>query len=250
MEPTKGDDETLDSFYFGRIKVLQKKRGYRFSVDAPLLADFIQTRVQDKLLELGTGAGIISLLLSIKPFTSITALEVQPSLVDLAQRNVHLNHLEEKIFVCHVDLKDFSSEEKFDVIFSNPPYHVKNSGYISEIREKAIAKHELECDIFSVMSKTKELLQPQGRACFIFPEQRRADFTEALTAAGLKIRKERSVVPRTGKAAKHFLTECDFSGDKKVVLPPLILYDEEGNYSSEVQDIFRGRTYAASGKKV
>jgi tRNA1(Val) A37 N6-methylase TrmN6 len=71
--PLKGDDETLDSFYMGRILVLQKKKGYRFSVDAPILADFIQTRVDDEILELGTGTGIVSLLLSIKPFKHITA---------------------------------------------------------------------------------------------------------------------------------------------------------------------------------
>lgn len=250
MEPIPGDDETLDAFYFGRIKILQKKHGYRFSVDAPLLADFIQTRSQDRLLELGTGSGVISLLLSLKAFASITALEVQPSLADLALRNVRLNNLDAKIFVRQVDLKTFCSTDKFDVIFSNPPYHVKDTGHVSAVREKAVAKHELECDIFTIMRKTQELLHPQGRAYYIFPEKRRDDFCAALKASKLLIRKERSVVPRTGQAAKHFLTECGYSADKKVVLPPLILYDEEGNYSSEVQEIFRGRRHIVSDKKV
>ena len=93
----KGKDETLDSFYLGRVLVLQKKRGYRFSVDAPLLADFIQTKESDELLELGTGNGIISLLLSIKPFKHITAVEIQESLTDLALRNVRLNSLRIKL---------------------------------------------------------------------------------------------------------------------------------------------------------
>ena len=86
MKAIKGEDETLDTFYRGRIQILQKKKGYRFSVDAPLLADFIQTRPEDDLLELGTGNGIISLLLSLKACNHITSLEIQGSLFLLAQK--------------------------------------------------------------------------------------------------------------------------------------------------------------------
>ena len=107
----KEEDETLDSFYLGRILVLQKKRRYRFSVDAPLLADFIKTKASEELLELGTGNGIVSLLLSIKPFQHITAVEIQESLADLARRNVFLNNLEGKITIIQEDLRNFRSEK-------------------------------------------------------------------------------------------------------------------------------------------
>jgi len=120
--PLKGEDETLDTFYLGRILVLQKKRGYRFSIDAPLLADFIQTKPSDEALELGAGSGIISLLLSIKPFKHITAVEIQDSLADLARRNVKINKLEKKISVIQEDLLQYQPGQKYDVIFSNPPY--------------------------------------------------------------------------------------------------------------------------------
>ena len=120
--PLKGEDESLDAFYLGRISVLQKKKGYRFSVDAPLLADFIQTRHSDEILELGPGNGIVSLLLSIKPFKHITAVEIQESLTDLARRNIKLNNLEERISVVREDLCCYRPGKKFDVIFSNPPY--------------------------------------------------------------------------------------------------------------------------------
>ena len=99
MSELKSDEETLDTFYHGRILILQKKKGYRFSVDSPLLADFIQTRETDELLELGAGSGIISLLLSIKPFKHITGVEIQETLADLALRNVALNKLEKKIYI-------------------------------------------------------------------------------------------------------------------------------------------------------
>jgi len=95
----KGNNETQDTFYHGRISILQKKKGFRFSIDAPLLADFIRTKQSDELLELGAGNGVISLLLSIKPFKHITALEIQKSLFDLAKRSIRLNQLEHKITI-------------------------------------------------------------------------------------------------------------------------------------------------------
>ena len=115
------DDETLDAFYHGRVRVLQKKKGYRFSVDAPLLADFIRTRADDEALDLGTGSGIISLLLSVKPFRRIAALEIQAGLADLARRNVEINGLGDRIEVVEGDLRAYEPGRRFDLIFSNPP---------------------------------------------------------------------------------------------------------------------------------
>jgi len=126
-------DETLDTFYLGRIFLLQKKNGYRFSVNAPLLADFIKTKTSEELLELGCGNGVISLLLSIKSFKQITALEIQKSLAELARRNVILNKLEDKITVIQIDLRRFNSRKKFDVIFSNPPYIKRKKGQLSPV---------------------------------------------------------------------------------------------------------------------
>jgi tRNA1(Val) A37 N6-methylase TrmN6 len=98
-----GAGETLDGFYHGRIRILQQKTGYRFAVDAPLLADFIRTGPDEDLLEIGTGCGVIALLLSLKPFRSLIALEVQAELAELARRNVALNGLEGRITVLRTD---------------------------------------------------------------------------------------------------------------------------------------------------
>ena len=113
--PTPRDGETLDTFYRGRVRVLQRKKGYRFSVDAPLLADFIRPRPEDDALELGAGSGIISLLLSVKPFRSITALEVQAGLAGLARRNVELNGLGGRIRIIETDLRTYEPGPTFDV---------------------------------------------------------------------------------------------------------------------------------------
>jgi tRNA1Val (adenine37-N6)-methyltransferase len=238
----KGDDETLDTFYQGRVLVLQKKKGYRFSVDAPLLADFIQTEAPEELLELGTGNAIISLLLSIKPFRRIVALEIQDSLADLARRNVRLNRLENLVAVVQGDLRTFDPGRKFDVIFSNPPYIKNRGGQVSASEEKSIAKHELKCTIFDIMRKTAKLLKGNGRAYFIYSAKREKDFREAMEKNGLKLKTFRQVQPRRGSEANFFLAECRFSSAGVEFRAPFILYGGDGQYTGEAQKIFSGRT--------
>ena len=239
--PLKGEDETLDTFYLGRILVLQKKRGYRFSIDAPLLADFIQTKPSDEALELGAGSGIISLLLSIKPFKHITAVEIQDSLADLARRNVKINKLEKKISVIREDLLQYQPGRKYDVIFSNPPYIRKGEGHLSLSEERSVARHELKCDIFAVMRKTAELLHEKGRACFIFQAKRKSDLYRAVEESGLMIDSVRFIHPREGRPPNLFLVSCNFSFRQETVLPPFVLYDKKGAYTPEAEEIFRGR---------
>lgn len=240
-EMMKAEDETLDTFYLGRILLLQKKDGYRFSIDAPLLADFIKTKATDEVLELGTGNGVISLLLSLKPFKKITALEIQEPLANLAKRNVILNRLEDKINVLQLDLRQFHSKKKFDVIFSNPPYIKKKRGQLSPLLEKSIAKHELKCDIFEAMKKTVELLKKRGRAYFIFPASREEDFRAAIRTHNLRIKSWRYVFNYQKAQPIFLLVECNFRAKRETILPPLILYDKKGNYTQEARAIFSGR---------
>lgn len=236
----KGEDETLDTFYHGRILVLQKKKGYRFSADAPLLADFIRPGADDELLELGAGNGIISLLLSVKPFRSITCLEIQETPADLARRNVVLNHLEERITVIRADLRTFRTDRRFDIVFSNPPYIKKTAGFLSRSSEKSISKHELMCDIFGIMRKTFEFLKENGRACFIYPVKRQDDFFKAASEAGLRPAILRFVFPRRTTPANLLLAEFARRATEVRELPPLILYDERGDYTEEAEAVFRG----------
>ena len=242
----KAEDETLDAFYHGRIKILQKIKGYRFALDAPLLADFIRTNENDELLEFGTGNGIVSLLLSLHPFKHITAVEVQASLAELARKNIKLNHLEKRITVVEQDLVQFQTENKYDIIFSNPPYHKKDEGHLSPLEEKSVAKHELKCTIFDIMQKTAALLKRNGRAYFVFPEKRKDDIEEAGKMNGLKMKSRRAVVVHKKASPNLFLIEYDFLSQNLEQQPDLILYDEEGNYTQETQEIFSGRPHASS----
>ena len=234
-------DESLDAFYRGRILILQKKRGYRFSLDAPLLADFIRPRAGDELLELGTGSGVIALLLSVRRFGRLTALEIQPALAGLAWRNVRLNGLADRISVVRADLRRFRPGPRFDVVFSNPPYIAQSTGFLSADPEKAIAKHEIKCDILGVMRAASELLKPDGRACFVFPARRAEDFGRAAEAAGLAVRRRRFVLARPGDSANLFLAECRFRRGPLRELPPLFLRDAAGKDTPEARAIYEGR---------
>jgi tRNA1Val (adenine37-N6)-methyltransferase len=245
-DPQKNRDESQDTFYHGRIIVCQKKEGYRFSVDAPILADFIRTEKTDRCLELGTGCGIISLLLSIKPFRHITALEIQESLADLAKRNVRSNHLEKRIRVIQGDFLDFRPSRKFDVVFSNPPYIKAQRGRMSAAAEKWVAKHEVKCDILGIMEKTAALLKKNGRAYFIFTAKRIPEFAQAAEQAGLGIHTKRLVYPRRETLPNFLLTQCILPPCRERILPPLFLFDEAGDYTPEAKEIFAGRTHVPS----
>lgn len=251
------DDETLDTFFHGRVLVLQKKKGYRFSVDAPLLADFIRTGADDEGLDLGTGSGVISLLLSVKPFRRVTALEIQAGLADLARRNVELNGLGDRIEIVLGDLRTYTPGRRFDLIFSNPPYIPKATGFLSRSDEKSAAKHELHGGIDDILKKTAEWLEPQGRACFIYPEKRRTDFMAAAEASSLCVRRIRSVHPRAGELPNLFLVELRLAsevrasvggvtlagaggGDASELMPPLILFGPDGKYTADAEAIFSG----------
>ena len=242
-------DETLDAFYHGRVRVLQKRKGYRFSVDAPLLADFIRTKADDEALDLGAGSGVISLLLCLKPLKRITAVEVQPGLADLARRNVELNGLAGRVEVVEADLRAYGPGRTFDLIFSNPPYIRSSAGFLSRSAEKSAAKHELHGDIGDVMGKTAEWLKPDGRACFIYPEKRRTDFMAAAEASGLGVKRIRSVHPRAGEPANLFLVELGLAANAAAepeLMPPLILFGPDGKYTTAAEAVFSGPFIAAS----
>jgi len=235
------DGESLDAFYHGRIRVLQRKKGYRFSVDAPLLADFIRAKDGDEALELGTGSGIISLLLSAKPVRRVMALEIQPGMAELARRNVELNGLGGRIEVVEADLRTWEPGRTFDLIFSNPPYIRKATGSLSVSAEKSTAKHELHGAIGEILGRTAAWLAPGGRAAFVYPEKRRQDFLAAAGGSGLGVRRLRSVQPRAGEPPNLFLVELGHAGKTAAeLMPPLVLFGPDGGYTVDAEAVFAG----------
>ena len=223
--------ETMDEFYRGRVRLIQPKKGYRFATDAPLLAAFVDLRERDEVCELGTGNGVVAVLLGFQPFRRLTAVEIQPRLADMARRNIAGNGLAGRIEIVEADLRTWRPGRKFDAVVSNPPYHDQKAGFPCPDLEKAIAKHEVTCDIMGLMQAVSALLKDDGRSFFVYPAAREGDFRRAAGENGLKPVRIRRICPREGGNPNHFLAELRFTAafpGRETVLPPLVLHPPAG----------------------
>ncbi len=228
MNLVPSSDETLDTFFGGKLQVIQKKKGYRFSVDAVLLSRFVKIRKDENVIDVGTGCGILPLLLSqTTKARSFVGIEIQEALAQCAKKNVGLNHLEEKITILQQDLRELRkifAAGSFDVVLSNPPYRKYRSGRINPSPEKAIARHEIESTLEDLTSIASYLLPAKGRCYFIFPAMRTVDLLVALRSRELEPKRLQFVYPRTGEDAKFVLTEsAKGSGVELMIGAPLIL---------------------------
>ena len=223
-------DETLDLFLGGTIQILQKKQGYRFSIDAVLLSRFIHLRKKEKAIDLGTGCGILPILLSkTTPVHSMVGVEIQKGLAELARKNVRLNRLEDRIVILHQDyqtLKQGLAPGSFDVVFSNPPYRKFHSGRINPSLEKAIARHEIKGTIEDLIETASYLLRTKGRCYLIYSASRAVDLMVSLRRHRLEPKRAQFIHPKGGDAAKFILVESlKESGRERKIAPPLFVDD-------------------------
>ena len=225
-------DETLDIFFNGKFQILQKKKGYRFSVDAILLSQFIRIQKNEKVIDLGTGCGILPLLLSqTTKAHSFVGVEIQKGLAECAKKNVVLNHLEDRISILKQDFRRLGKTflpGSFDVALSNPPYRKYQTGRINPSIEKAIARHEIKGTLEDLISIVSYLLPPKGRFYLIFPALRTVDLLAALRSGNLEPKRLQFVHPRIGEEAKFILTESiKASGVELKLMEPLILHQSQ-----------------------
>jgi tRNA1Val (adenine37-N6)-methyltransferase len=242
--PQNDSAETLDALFEGRLKVLQKKCGYRFSIDAFLLACFAQPRPMDRMIDLGTGCGVLPLILTFRhKVKKVIGVEIQPSLADLARRNVALNRLSTRIKIWEKDLKSLegkSCRETFDMVLSNPPYRKVGSGRVNPRLEKALARHEITATLEDVIRTAGDLLKDKGRLTIIYPASRAADLIGEMRKFHLEPKRLQFVHSHPGEEARLLLIEGLKEGHAQVrVLPPFFLYDSSGKYTPEAQELFR-----------
>ncbi len=210
------------------LTISQPDIGYRFSVDSLLLAEFCRLRSRDRVLDLGTGCGVIALALASRfPSAVFTAIEVQEELAALADKNAEENNLQDRVSVIRGDLnslKDFVAAQSMDHVVSNPPYRTPVSGRLSINSMDALARHEILTDIGRVLDAARYALRPAGRFSVVFPAERLAGLIARLVARRLEPKRIRMVHPDPNSKARICLVEaCRDGGEELHVLPPLFL---------------------------
>jgi len=243
IESTPGPEETLDTLFGGRLHILQRKNGYRFSMDAVLLANFATPVAGDRVIDLGTGCGVVALVLALNPAPAcIIGLEIQSDLASLAQKNVRLNGLEERIRIRMGDLKSVTqwyAPESFDLAVINPPFGIPGSGRMNPTAEKAVARHEILGSLKDFLRSAAFLVRFSGKLTIIYRAQRLAYLFQSLQAVGFTPKRLRMVHGRMETPAKMVLVTATKGGGEELrVEPPLILFNRDGSYSEELQGIY------------
>lgn len=237
------EDETLDTLFEGKLKILQKKAGYRFSMDPIFLAYFARPLRGKRALDLGTGCGVIPLILGARGDVSeVVGLEVQEDLVDMARRSCALNSLSHKVKIVHGDFREarkLFSPQSFDHVLSNPPYHSPLTGRVSPVKGRALARQETQGEILHVVEAAKYLLPTKGRLWLIYTPGRLTYVMEVLKAGGFAPYSLRFVHGRVDLPASMVLVEAVRGGKGGTrVLSPLILYQEDGSWTQELERIY------------
>ena len=237
-----GKDETLDVWARADLRLLQKKNGYRFALDSLLLSDFIRLKSKDRVLELGTGCGIISLGLFRKyPEIRLVGLEFQAGLVEMARRNLALNQAEDRISLVRGDIRSLPHlfrPGSFEAVVTNPPYRPLHTGRINPQSEKALARHELAVTLEHLLAATCQALKKRGRFFLIYPVRRLPALLALSRQNRLEPKRLRLVQSLAEREADWVLMEAVKEGGEELkVLPVLVVYEKPGVYSYEVRDL-------------
>lgn len=236
-------NERIDDLQRGGLRVIQRADAFRFGTDAVLLADFAAPRRHDRVCDLGTGTGIIPLLLYARENTiSADAVEIQPDMADMAARSMAMNGLNEKIRVLPGDLRSIRTllpHARYDLVTCNPPYGKAGGTLLNPDASKRLARHEESCAIEDVACAAAWLLQNGGRLCCVFPAARMIELSDTMRKYRMAPKRIRMVHSRVEKAAHLCLMEGMLDARPGLIIePPLVIYDENNAYTPELRRIY------------
>lgn len=236
------EDETLEDLQCKGLHVLQKKQGFRFGVDAVLLAHFSTIEGGAKVLDLGTGSGVIPLLITAKnKAKKIVGVEIQEDLVDMAKRSVRINGLEALVEIRHGDIKNLNylGSGSWDTIVSNPPYTKLHAGIRCADRMREISRHEVACNLEDVIRTAATLLRIGGHFGLVHKPERLADILCTLRAYQIEPKYLQFVHPHPQKKPNIVLVKGVRKGRADLkILPPLYIFNAAGQFSEEIQLIY------------
>ena len=237
------ENERLDDLQRNGYQIIQNTKKFCFGMDAVLLSGFARVKEGERVMDLGTGTGIIPILLSAKTKASyICGLEIQRESADMAQRSVAYNHLEDKIEICCGDIKEASScfkPSSFDVITSNPPYMINEHGLKNPMDAKAIARHEVLCSLEDVVRESANLLKPNGRCYYVHRPFRLVEIFEEMRRYNMEPKRMQLVYPYNNREPNMVLIEGVRGGKPRLAVEkPLIIYQEDGTYTDEIYELY------------
>lgn len=237
------EGERLDELHRNGYFIIQDPARFCFGMDAVLLSGFAQARQGERVLDLGTGTGIIPILMEAKTKASdFFALEIQEESADMARRSVQYNHLEDKIRIITGDMKDASKifgASSFDIVTTNPPYMIGQHGISSASDAKAIARHEILCDLDDILRESAKVLRPNGRFYMVHRPFRLAEIFAKMVEYKIEPKRMKLVYPYVDKEPNMVLIEGLRGGRSRLTVEkPLIVYKEQGVYTDEIYDIY------------
>ena len=237
------ENERIDDLQRNHLRIIQKTDGFCFGMDAVLLSGFAAVKPGERVLDLGTGTGIIPILLSAKTEGEhFTGLEIQEETAGMAKRSVSMNGLEKKIEIVNGDIKEASrifGAASFDVVTTNPPYMNDAHGLKNPTEVKAISRHEVLCTLEDVVREGAKVLKHGGRMYMVHRPHRLIEILNTMTKYRLEPKRMKLVHPFRDKEANMVLIEAVRGGGAWMkVEPPVIVYKEPGVYSEEIYDIY------------
>lgn len=233
-----------DTLFNGRLACCQHEEGYRFSVDAVLLAHFVRPRPKDCMLDLGAGCGVISLILAHRhAAVSLAALEIQADLLALLRHNISINHLDSRLVALAGDARHIGAclqPESFDVVVCNPPYGKADAGRKSLGRQRLLARHEVAGTLSDFIGAAAFAVKNRGRVAFVLPAGRLAALTSAMQQVRLVVKRLQVVHSYPGGVGRLVLVEAMKNGGEGLqILPPFFIYTAvDGDYTAEMAAMY------------
>lgn len=235
---------TRDALFGGDLLLYQFKEGYRFSIDAVLLAGLTRVGSADRVIDLGTGCGVVVLILARRQRgQSWVGVEIQPELAELARRNVAANGWEDRVGILTADFREVARlflAGTFDLVVSNPPYRRLTSGRINPNQQRAVARHELSASVEDVCAAAEFLLHDGGRFAVVYPAARLAHLLDVICRHGFAPKRLTLIHSREESPAVLVHVECRKAGGEELqVEPPLFIYQADGRLSEAVQRLYQ-----------